>query len=121
MEMAKTIEALINEKGYNKKEFARIAGLPYTTLINILERGAARAGVSNVLKICDALGLKMEELVSISRPKKEQPPAPFEKDKLEAVMKSTGLSADKINKLSESDKDLIIQLVDKFLKDKDNS
>lgn len=62
MERALILKQLIQDKGYNLKEFALHAGIPYTTLVNILNRGVSKAGFLNVVKICEALGITVEQL-----------------------------------------------------------
>lgn len=62
MERALILKRLIQDKGYNLKEFAAHAEIPYTTLVNILNRGVSKAGFLNVVKICEALGITVEQL-----------------------------------------------------------
>lgn len=62
MGRALILRKLIQEKGHNLKEFAAYAGIPYTTLVNILNRGVSKAGFLNVVKICEALGITVEQL-----------------------------------------------------------
>ncbi len=62
MERALILKKLIQDKGFNLKEFASHAGIPYTTLVNILNRGVSKAGFLNILKICEALGITVEQL-----------------------------------------------------------
>ncbi len=63
------IRNLINEKGYNLKEFSKKINLPYTTLHSILKRGIGNASVDNVIKICKGLEIKFEELEKMSKEK----------------------------------------------------
>lgn len=53
---------LISETGLSMKAFAEKAGIPYTTLYSILERGVGKASIDNVIKICKALGITVEDL-----------------------------------------------------------
>jgi predicted transcriptional regulator len=46
------------------KAFAEFAEIPYTTLHSMLERGVGKASVDNVLKVCKALEITVEELES---------------------------------------------------------
>lgn len=62
MERALILKQLIQDKGYNLKEFATHAGIPYTTLVNILNRGVSKAGFLNIVKICETLGITVEQL-----------------------------------------------------------
>lgn len=62
MERTKVIRRLIKDTGLSLKAFAEKANVPYTTLYSILERGVGNASVDNVIKICKALGITIEEL-----------------------------------------------------------
>lgn len=76
MEMAKILESLIREKGYNLKSFAAKCGIPYTTLYGIIKNGVGKASVNNIIVICRNLGIKVEELEEMagkSIPQEEQP------------------------------------------------
>lgn len=69
MERALILKKLIQDKGYNIKEFAAHAGIPYTTLVNILNRGVGKAGFLNIVKICDALDITVEQLERMANSK----------------------------------------------------
>lgn len=56
------IKSLIKSHGYNLKEFAKLIQMPYTTLLSILNGSIGGAAMDNVLKICHALNLKIEDL-----------------------------------------------------------
>ncbi len=56
------IRRLINENSKTLKEFSEKAGVPYTTLHSILNRGIGNASVDNVIKICKALGISVDSL-----------------------------------------------------------
>jgi transcriptional regulator with XRE-family HTH domain len=56
------IKNLIEKQGLSQKAFAEKADLPYTTLRSILERGVGKAAVENVIKICKALNIKVDDL-----------------------------------------------------------
>lgn len=60
------IRDLIKQKGMSVKSFAEFAEIPYTTLHSMLERGVGKAAVDNVIKVCKALGITVEELESSS-------------------------------------------------------
>ena len=62
MEKARILEQLIREQGYNLKSFSEKCGIPYTTLYGIIKNGVGRASVDNIILICKALGIKVEEL-----------------------------------------------------------
>lgn len=56
------VKSLIKSNGYNLKEFATKIQMPYTTLLSILNGSLGGAAMDNVLKICRALDLTVEEL-----------------------------------------------------------
>lgn len=56
------IKALIKERGMSLKSFSEYAGIPYTTLHSMLERGIGKASVDNVIKVCKALSVTVDEL-----------------------------------------------------------
>ncbi|MFD0868824.1 Uncharacterised protein [Chlamydia abortus] len=59
---AEVLKKLIDQTGLNTKAFAEKAGIPYTTLRSILMRGVGGASVNNVIKVCRALGITIEDL-----------------------------------------------------------
>ena len=60
------IKSLIKAQGYTLKAFAQEINMPYTTLLSILNGSIGGAAMDNVLKICHALRIHMEELERIS-------------------------------------------------------
>lgn len=56
------IKEMIKERWPTHKAFAEAAGLPYTTLRSILQRGVGNSAVENVIRICRTLGITIEEL-----------------------------------------------------------
>lgn len=60
------IKALIKSNGYTLKDFAKLIQMPYTTLLSILNGSIGGAAMDNVLKICNALNIKMEQLENLS-------------------------------------------------------
>ena len=61
------VKSLIKSNGCNLKEFAAKIHMPYTTLLSILNGSIGGAAMDNVLKICRALDLTVEELNNMSR------------------------------------------------------
>jgi predicted transcriptional regulator len=70
MERAIVLKLLIEESGLSLKAFAEKAGIPYTTLRSILDRGVSKASIGNVLKIYKALGITAEEMEFLAFGKK---------------------------------------------------
>ena len=66
--MTKTdlIKEMIANTGMSIKAFAENAGIPYTTLRSMLERGIENASVNNVIKICSKLNISVETLYEIT-------------------------------------------------------
>lgn len=67
MEKAKILSKLIEEQGYNARSFSEKCGLPYSTVYTILKKGAGKANVNNVIAMCKALGITVEELDEMSK------------------------------------------------------
>ena len=60
------IKALIKSHGYTMKDFAKIINMPYTTLLSILNGSIGGAAMDNVLKICGALNIRIEDLNNLA-------------------------------------------------------
>ena len=66
MRRVETLKSLIKNTGMSLKAFSRKVGIPYTTLLSILERGVGKASFDNVVAICKALNISVEYLNSTS-------------------------------------------------------
>lgn len=68
------IKTLIKSHGYTLKDFAKMIHMPYTTLLSILNGSIGGAAMDNVLKICQALNIRIEELnhLTYGQGKKEE-------------------------------------------------
>lgn len=44
------------------RDFAQKANMPYTTVDGILKRGVAGASIGNIIKLCNALNISVDEL-----------------------------------------------------------
>lgn len=62
MKRAEIIGRLIDRKWKSKRSFAEEIGIPPTTLQSILQRGAGKASVDNIIKVCKGLGITVEQL-----------------------------------------------------------
>ncbi len=60
------IKSLIKSHGYTLKAFSQQISMPYTTLLSILNGSIGGAAMDNVLKICNALSIRIEDLEQIS-------------------------------------------------------
>lgn len=58
---AKVLAELIDRRG-SRRAFAEEIGIPPTTLQSMLTRGVGRASIDNVIKVCRALGITVEQL-----------------------------------------------------------
>lgn len=66
------IKNLILKRYHSIREFSITTDIPYTTLDSILKRGIGNSSVTNVIKICKALGISVDaladgEIVSTSK------------------------------------------------------
>jgi len=61
------IKTLIKSHGFSLKAFAQEINMPYTTLLSILNGSIGGAAMDNVLKICRALNVKVDEIDRIGR------------------------------------------------------
>ncbi|MGD6773391.1 helix-turn-helix domain-containing protein [Staphylococcus simulans] len=66
MEKEKHLKSLMELKSGTVKAFSNDIGLAYTTVRSILERGVLNAKVENVIKICNGLNIKPEDLMNIN-------------------------------------------------------
>lgn len=58
------LKMLIKQKGYTIKSFAAKIGIPYTSLLSMLNGSIGGAAVESVIKICEELGISVESLKS---------------------------------------------------------
>ena len=63
---AKVLAELIDKRG-SRRAFAEEIGIPPTTLQSMLTRGVGRASTDNVIKVCRALGITVEQLEEMSK------------------------------------------------------
>lgn len=73
MKRAKLIEQLIDSKWKSRRSFAEEIGIPPTTLQSILQRGAGKASVDNVIKVCKGLGITVEQLEVMAKVEGHKP------------------------------------------------
>lgn len=58
------VKEIIIEQYGSVKRFADKVKIPYTTIDTILKRGFLNSNVSNVIKICNELGIDVNELAN---------------------------------------------------------
>ena len=62
MTIEERLKELILSKYGTVKDFANLTDLPYGTVDTILRRGIHKASVTNIIKICQTLGISTDEL-----------------------------------------------------------
>lgn len=78
------IKTLIKSHGYTLKDFAKLIHMPYTTLLSILNGSIGGAAMDNVLKICHALNLRIEELNQLTHEELQEDAGERAADELDA-------------------------------------
>lgn len=65
------VNAILEERGINKRQLAMMAGVPYTTVYELVsgKRSVDKLTAANAQRIAHALGMSVEELLG------EEPPA----------------------------------------------
>lgn len=62
MDSTKFLVSLIKEQYKSIRQFAIAIDIPYTTIKSGINSGVGGMAVDTVIKMCDALGIKVEEL-----------------------------------------------------------
>ncbi|NOK15273.1 helix-turn-helix transcriptional regulator [Corallococcus exercitus] len=78
---AKVLAELIDSRG-SRRAFAEEIGLPPTTLQSMLTRGVGRASIDNVIKVCRALGITVEDLENMAHGENETTAVKQDNEKL---------------------------------------
>ena len=65
--MEEELKKLIIEKYGSIRKFAINIDIPYTTIDSILKRGIDNSNVSNVIKICKALNISLDQSLNENR------------------------------------------------------
>lgn len=65
-----TIKCLLEERGMSIRQFAMMAGVPYTTMYDVAhgKRSVGNLTVSTARSIADALGMSIEQLLNDEPP-----------------------------------------------------
>lgn len=64
MDFLEKIKKRMEERGYNQRSLSIAAGVPYTTVKSMFQRGAGSAGLSTVQKIASVLDISIDYLAS---------------------------------------------------------
>lgn len=62
MTIEEKLKDLILNRFHSIRDFTNYIGLPYTTLDSMFRRGIDNSSITNVLKVCKALGISMDAL-----------------------------------------------------------
>lgn len=62
MTIEEKLKNLILSRYHSIRDFTTYVGLPYTTLDSMFRRGVGNSSITNVLKVCKALGISMDAL-----------------------------------------------------------
>ena len=79
MTKEKDLKYLMEKKSGSVKAFSTEIGLAYTTVRSILERGVFNAKVENVIKICNGLNIRPEDIMDIKKPEPQLETLPVKK------------------------------------------
>lgn len=74
MNINEDLKNLILDRYSSIREFSIVADMPYSTLDSIFKRGINNASISNIIKICNVLGISADALASGSIAKKSSLP-----------------------------------------------
>ena len=108
------IKNLIISRYGSLSSFCEKISLPYSTVDSILKRGFGKANVLNVIKICDELGISIDNLkTGIIKPIES------EQTTREDVMFQFKSLLEKDNNLSEQQKQHLINTLDIFYNEKE--
>lgn len=96
------IKTLIKKQGMTMKSFAQKIGMPYSTLLSMLNGMIGGASIDNVIKICNGLGITVDQLQAASEQsvilemlKPSPAPAPkidSREDYIKSLIKAKGMN-----------------------------
>lgn len=55
----------MDKKGFTARDLSRASGVAYTTIRSMIERDLSNASIDNTIKICKALGIKVEDILNV--------------------------------------------------------
>ncbi len=59
------IKDLIRQNGYTIKEFAGVIGMPYSTLLSVINQSIGGTSIDNCLRICSGLHITLNDLQGV--------------------------------------------------------
>lgn len=75
MNRGEYLEKIIFNKGHTVASLSKESGVPYTTIKSMIERDLKNASIDNVLKICNVLGIRADDLANVDV--MTEAPAPY--------------------------------------------
>lgn len=64
MERGEKLVELMEKQNVTVRELSKRSGVPYTTIRSMLERNLNNASIDNTIKLCQALGIRVEDLLN---------------------------------------------------------
>lgn len=61
------IKEMIRQQGMNIKEFAQKIGMPYSTLLSVLNQSMGGTSIDNCVRICTGLNITLNDLQEVTR------------------------------------------------------
>lgn len=107
------IKNLIKDNGYNIKSFALAIGVPYSTLLTMLNGSIGGAAVETVIKICDKLNIPVENLRNEKFSAPAITPIDYTNDERDLIKKYRQLDADGKQRIQNQINFEVEQLKDK--------
>ena len=107
------IKNLIKDNGYNIKSFALAIGVPYSTLLTMLNGSIGGAAVETVIKICDKLNIPVENLRNEKFSAPAIAPIDYTNDERDLIKKYRQLDADGKQRIQNQINFEVEQLKDK--------
>lgn len=101
MKRSEILKRLISETGLSMRAFADKAGIPNTTLRSMLDRGIGNASVDNVIKVCKALGIKVEQLEELASEQSSQDNIHDPLIPIAAHLKGKDISQEKLKRIEK--------------------
>lgn len=101
MEREKILKDLINKTGLSMRAFSEKAGIPNTTLYSMLERGIGKAAVDNVIKVCIALDITVEQLQEMAENNVPEKKSNKEIDTIAAHLENKNITPQKMKLLEK--------------------
>jgi Predicted transcriptional regulators len=80
MSLTNKLVELMNERGINRSELAKGAGIPYTTIVALFEKGSENTKLSTLKKLTTYFGVSLDTLAGEPEEMSRTDPAHREKE-----------------------------------------